>query len=173
MSTLYPQRQRCLKCRKKLGDEVFFRQYCSSVCAGIPTPSTNPEEAPRECVTQRDGTWQFKRRYRCEEEVPTRLREEIAGSLYECQHCGHLHVGHTRMQATETHSVLFNPEDLGERLVKLRGKATRKQVAEVLGVRPIRIKEWEEGQKAEIDVLFALLRLYKVKPALVFEGGRR
>jgi hypothetical protein len=36
-------------------------------------------------------------------------------------------------------------EDLPDLLVKLRGKASHKQVAEVAGVRPIRIRELESG----------------------------
>ncbi|MFE5859743.1 hypothetical protein [Streptomyces virginiae] len=44
--------------------------------------------------------------------------------------------------------------DLTDLLIKPRGQATRKQVAEVAGVRPIRLKELELGK---------VLRVYHVR----------
>ncbi|MFJ1733300.1 hypothetical protein [Streptomyces sp. NPDC088254] len=37
--------------------------------------------------------------------------------------------------------------DLPDLLIKLRGQATRKEVAEMAGVRPIRLKVLKEGPK--------------------------
>lgn len=57
-------------------------------------------------------------------------------------------------------------EDLGEALpdllVKLRVKATRKQVAEVAGIRPIRLKELETGVEhpAGLKTLDKVLKVY-------------
>ena len=75
---VYPQRRRCAS------------------CAGVPAPADRPDEAPRECKTQRDGTWVFKRRYRCEQEIPDRIRDDPSTNWYRCSHCRHLHIGHDR-----------------------------------------------------------------------------
>ena len=55
--------------------------------------------------------------------------------------------------------------DLPDLLIKLRGQATRKQVAEVAGVRPIRLKELEEGLKHPegLETPGKVLRVYRVR----------
>lgn len=47
----------------------------------------------------------------------------------------------------------------------LRGQATRKQAAEVVGVRPVRLKELEEGLKHPegLETLGKVLRVYRVR----------
>lgn len=167
---LFPVRRRCKTCRSGLGttvsDPVLFGLYCSAKCAGVAEPARRPQDAPRECVTQREGKWHFKRRYRSESEIPQKLREDPSTSFYACEHCGHLHMGHTRMGTAERFRMFQDlGTDLPDLLVKLRGKATRKQVAEVAGIRPIRLKELEEGtgHPENLAALAKVLKVYRVR----------
>lgn len=145
----FPMRQRCKACGKGLGlrpqDQVLFGLYCTPRCAGVANPATRPEDAPRECTTTREGRKVFKRVYRSESEIPDRLREDPSAKWYTCA-AGHIHIGHTRMGEAEKFRMFQSvSDDLPDLLIKLRGKATRKQVAEVAGIRPIRLKELETG----------------------------
>lgn len=171
---LFPERQRCRACSKGFGKAVLFGLYCSPRCATIAQPVTDPASAPRECVTQREGQWFFKRRYRAEVEIPQPIRDDPSANSYWCNHCGHLHIGHMRIRLdTEQFRMLQGVDDLGDLLVKLRGKATRKQVAEVAGIRPIRLKELEEpGATDRIDLaaLFAVLAVYRVRPGVALRS---
>lgn len=176
---LFPARQRCKACSKKLGVNrapVHLGLYCTPRCAGLAEPVLRAEDAPRECKTQRDGKWEFKRRYRSESEIPEKLRSDRSVSWYWCNnHCGQIHIGHSRIDLSrETHRVLPDRAALSDLLVKSRGHATHKQVAEVIGVRPIRIKEWEnpEFDTASFDVLLKLLSVYHLKLAAVFPVTR-
>lgn len=172
---LFPVRQRCKTCAKKLGGEaspqVLFGLYCTAKCAGVAETIAVAQRAPRECVTQRDGAWVFKRRYRSESEIPARLREEVSANHYWCNNCGHLHIGHSRIDSSkETHRVFRDRADLADLLIKARGQAQLKQVAAVAKIRPIRIREWENprADSPDFDALLALLRVYRMKPAVVF-----
>ncbi|MEV7872510.1 hypothetical protein AB0P17_41830 [Streptomyces sp. NPDC088124] len=111
--------------------------------------ASQPEDAPRGCRTRREGAWVFKRRYRSEQEIPARLREDASTSWYCCEEsCGAIPLGHTRMGEREKFRTFEDlAADLPDLLIKLRGRATRKPVAEVAGVRPIRLMELEEGLK--------------------------
>lgn len=178
---LFPARERCKTCRKGLGANgapVLFGLYCSPKCAGIapPSPSANHAATPRECRTMRDGKWEFKRRYRSESEIPDRLREDPSTNWYWCNHCGHLHVGRTLVELPRAENRgLRSRADIADLLMKARGKATLKQVAEVAGVRPIRIKEWEDPDfdAPSLSVLFVLLQLYRLDLAVAFRGSAR
>jgi len=169
--TLFPQRQRCQTCRKGLGrrsdDPVYDGLYCSARCAGIAEPGRSATVVPRECRTQNNGGWSLKRRYRSESEIPDKLRSDPSTSWYWCSHCHHLHIGHTRMGNPESFRGLRQIDDLRDVLIKRRGRASRKQVAEVAGVRPIRLKELEEG----IDHPQGLETLFKVCAALRLDIG--
>lgn len=177
--TLFPQRQRCKACRKALGqdrsDPVFHGLFCSTRCAGMAPLPKGPGQAPRECVTQRDGRWTWKRRHRCEEEVPDKILEDPSTKLYRCSVCAHLHAGHTRMGEAEKFRMLTSPADLADLLIKLRGKATVRQVAKAAGVQPIRLKELEEpkkGQRVDLPTLFAVLDVLGARPGVAIRGGR-
>lgn len=170
--TLFPTRQRCKKCSKGLGANnapVFLGLFCTPRCAGMAPPATHPEMAPRECKTQRDGgKWEFKRRYRSVQEMPAKLRDDPTVSHYVCTNsCGHYHIGHSRINlAREQFRMFAGTKDLAEFLVKSRGKATRKQVAEVAGIRPIRLKELEEytpGDRIDLEALFSVMSLYQAR----------
>lgn len=177
---LFPERQRCKTCGKAMGKPehptVFFGLYCTPRCAGIAVPSTLVQNAPRECKTQRDGVWSFKRKYRSVGEIPDRLREDPSTSWYWCSHCGHLHIGHTRMGEAEQFRMFDDLDtDLPDLLIKLRGGATHRQVAEVAGVRPIRIKELESGiAHAEgLKTLAKVMKVYRVRLGVALPQARR
>lgn len=177
---LFPARQRCKTCGKGLGlrtqDPVYLGLYCTPRCAGMAAPASRPEDAPRGCRTQREGTWVFKRRYRSEQEIPANLREDASTSWYWCKEsCGAIHVGHTRMGEREKFRMFEDlTADLPDLLIKLRGQATRKQVAEVAGVRPVRLKELEEGLKHPegLATLGKVLRVYRVRLGVALPTGR-
>lgn len=164
--TLFPQRQRCKTCRGNLGkrvtDPVLLGLYCSPRCAGMANPATDPGQAPRECVTMRDGRWQWKRRYRSESEIPDKIRQDPSTNWYWCGHCGAGHIGHSRIGEAEQFRMLEDWDDLGDFLTKRRGSATRGDVAKAAGVRPIRLRELEEGIRHEEN----LVTLLKVLPVL-------
>jgi hypothetical protein len=170
---LFPERQRCKTCSKKLGGPgvpVYLGLHCSPRCASIAEPHPDAASAPRECKTERGGRWEFKRRYRSDGEIPGNLREEPTASWYWCNHCAHLHIGHSRIDLTkETHRVLGDRAALSDLLVKSRGHATLKQVAEVAKIRPIRLKELEDPttEKVDFNALFAVLGVYRLKLAAV------
>lgn len=173
--TLFPQRQRCKTCRKGLGqsvqDPVYLGLYCTPRCAGVAAPATRPEDAPRECRTQRDGRWAWKRRYRSESEIPDKLRADPSTSWYTCSHCAHWHVGRTLVELKKAENRgLRRRADLSDLLIKARGSATHKQVGAAAGVRPIRVKEWEDPSfdNPSLEVLFKLLSVYRVDLAAVF-----
>lgn len=168
---LFPKRQRCKVCSSKLDKLVVRGLYDSYRCAGMATPKTNPEDAPRECKTERDGKWMWKRAYRSESEIPQKLREDQTANWYWCTHCGHLHIGHSRINLdTEKHRVLGSRKELTDYLVKSRGKASFKQVAEAAGIRPIRLKELEDpkSERVDLDALFKVLAVYRNKLAVTF-----
>jgi hypothetical protein len=170
---LFPDRQRCKSCSNKLGGPglpVYLGLHCSPRCAGLAELQTDVTRAPRECKTERGGHWEFKRRYRSESEIPGNLRADPSTSWYTCNHCGHLHIGHSRIDLTkESHRVLTDREALSDLLVKSRGHATLKQVAEVAQIRPIRLKELEDpkSEKFDVNALFQVLAVYKLKLACV------
>lgn len=168
----YPRRRRCLGCGRGLGvsptGPVLDGLYCSPACAKVPTPADRAADAPRECKTQRENRWVFKRKYRCEEEIPDKLREDPSTNFYRCSHCRHLHIGHSRVAAPETLRALSAPQDLADFLVKSRGRATRKQVAAAARIRPIRLKELEEpakDQRVDLQALFEVLDVLGVRLA--------
>lgn len=177
---LFPERQRCKKCSKGLGsdgDGVFLGLYCTPRCAGLPPLMSEASRAPRECRTERGGKWEFKRRYRSDVEIPDKLRNDPTTSWYWCtNHCGSLHIGHSRIDlAREEFRMLADVVDLADLLVKLRGRATRKQVAEAAGIRPIRLKELEEpgtADRVDLGALFAVLRVYGVRPGVALKKRR-
>ena len=177
---LFPERQRCKSCSKGLGANrapVYLGLYCTPKCAGLPALFEDVARAPRGCKTERGGRWEWKARYRSDVEIPGNIRAEASSSWYWCtNHCGHLHIGHSRIDLTkEQFRMLKDPADLADLLVKLRGNATRKQVAEVAGIRPIRLKELEEpgtSDRVDLGALFAVLGAYRTRAGVALRSGR-
>lgn len=181
---LFPKRQRCKTCGKKLGDqahpEVYLGLYDTPGCATMAEPSNDPAKAPRQCVTVRDGKTVFKRRYRSMVEVPDVIADDPSVNVYWCGHCGHLHVGHSRLSGPENLFVVKDRAALAGWLVKLRGKATHVQVVKAAHsrganknrVKAIRLKEWEDPSfdSPSLETLFAVLPLYQAGLAGTMKG---
>lgn len=94
----YPQRKRCLKCRRFFGFIVIKRLYDSYECAGMEPPKLDPRERPRECRTR---VGEAKAAYNAPEDVqrtPSGARgfndKDTTVHVYECGHCGMYHIGH-------------------------------------------------------------------------------
>jgi len=170
--TLFPKRQRCKSCGKKLEAIVVLGLYDSYRCAGMAAPAKTPEEAPRECKTEREGKWAWKRRYRSESEIPQKLREDPSSNWYWCTtSCGNLHIGHSRIKLdVEQQRVVRTRAELVDVLKKARGKADIKAVAKAAGVLPIRLRELEDekSEKVDLNALFKVLAVYKLKLSVVF-----
>ncbi|TXH11142.1 MAG: hypothetical protein E6R04_03000 [Spirochaetes bacterium] len=167
--TMFPQRQRCKKCRGGFTTDVLNGLYCSYKCAVHPLPAKDPAKAPRECAYERDGKAVFKRRFRCESEIPESISSKPDVSIYRCSHCLYLHTGTAVARTVKAQKSVGSMEELSEVLVKARGKATRTTVGNVAGIRPIRIKEIEEGaDRIDPEALFALLKLYRISLAVGF-----
>lgn len=171
--TLFPTRQRCKECGKKLERLVVMGLYDSYRCARMASPAKTTDVAPRECKTEREGKWEWKRRYRSEAEIPVKLREDPSSNWYWCTtSCGNLHIGHSRIKLdTEAQRVLMRRSDLADVLVKARGRATHAQVAKVAGIRAIRLKELEDPKSAtvDLDALFKVIGVYRLKLSVVFK----
>jgi hypothetical protein len=162
---LFPDRQRCKKCKKGLqGTPVVDGLFCSYSCAKVPRPSDDVEQAPRNCKRQVNGAWGFKTRFKYEGEVPAKWRNDPATNIYLCDYCHNLHIGHNAPVAKEEttlHRAVTSFEQLGSVIQRHRESKniTRKQVATKIKVPIIRITEIEEGRKeAKAEVLFAVVR---------------
>jgi hypothetical protein len=143
--------------------------YCSYRCAQRPEPTRDPGKAPRECAYERDGTVVFKRRFRCESEIPRSLTTRPDVSIYRCAHCLYLHTGTAVARTVKESTSIATMAELAQVLVKSRGNATRTTVGKVAGVRPIRIKEIEEcAERIDPAALFALLKLYRISLSVGF-----
>jgi hypothetical protein len=166
---LFPSRQRCKTCGKGFKTHVLSGLYCSYKCANHPVPTTDPSKAPRECAYQRDGKFVFKRKFRCEQEIPDTIMSKPDVSVYRCKHCLYIHTGTAVARSVKEQKSIGSMAELSEVLVKMRGKATRTTVGKVAGVRPIRIKEIEEGaDRIDPEALFALLKLYRINLSVGF-----
>ncbi|KMV19639.1 hypothetical protein ACT17_06265 [Mycolicibacterium conceptionense] len=167
--TTFPERQRCKTCRGKLDQTVLNGLFCSYRCAKHPEPAIDPAKAPRECAYQRDGRTVFKRQFRAESEIPDTILSRPDVSVYRCKHCLFIHTGTAVARTVKESKSIGSMAELSEVLIKARGKATRTTVGKVAGVRPIRIKEIEEGaDRVDPEALFALLRLYRISLSVGF-----
>lgn len=166
---LFPRRQRCKTCRGGFKSHVLEGLYCSYKCANHPTPASNPADAPRECAYERDGKFVFKRKFRCEQEIPGTIMSKPDVSVYVCKHCLYLHTGTAVARTVKEQKSVGSMAELSEVLVKMRGDATRTAVGKVAGIRPIRVKEIEEGaERIDPAALFALLKLYRINLSVGF-----
>lgn len=165
----FPQRQRCKSCRAKLDTHVLDGMYCSYRCAQHPEPARDPGKAPRECAYERDGTVVFKRRFRCESEIPRSITTRPDVSIYRCTHCLYLHTGTAVARTVKESKSVSTVAELAEVLLKARGNATRTAVGKVAGVRPVRVKEIEEcAERIDPAALFKLLKLYRITLSVGF-----
>lgn len=173
MSTkLFPERQRCSSCRKKLDDVVVDGIFCSYSCASVSPPSTNVRNAPRECKREIGGKWDFKKRYRSESEVPPKLRADPGTNIYRCSYCRHLHVGHSRPDPFTREKMVRlagDPSTVGSVISRMRQERgwTVQRLAAYLKVPQVKIVEVESGKPgARLDVAMAALRALGVSMVL-------
>jgi hypothetical protein len=91
---LYPQRVRCLGCRKYFGPIVIKRLYCSYACAGMEPPPADIMQRPRYCRTH---AGELKRSFFYPEQV-TNQQLTCRGMMdvYYCDCCGTYHIGYER-----------------------------------------------------------------------------
>ncbi|MFJ2355611.1 hypothetical protein [Frigoribacterium sp. NPDC087798] len=86
------------------------------------------------------------------------------------------HIGHSRLDLTrEQFRILSDVDDLADLLMKLRGHATRKQVAEAAGVHPIRLKELEEpgtAERVDLGALFKVLAVLRARPGVALRPNQ-
>lgn len=119
-----------------------------------------------------NNAWDFKKRYRSEEEVSEKLRSDPGTNIYRCAHCLHLHVGHSRpdpFTREKLHRVVNNLDTLGSVLARMRQDKgwSVQRLAAHLKVPQIRIKEIESGEKsARMDIAFAALHAVGVRVVL-------
>lgn len=173
----YPERSRCKGCRKGLDKDypVYRGLYCSVECGGLSPVVEEVEAAPRCCRTMRDGRWLFKVRYKAKSMIPARVKDDPSTNVYWCENCHHLHVGRTLVaEGTVPRAAnrgLRSRADIADVLTKARGTGTHRVVAALAGVRPIRIKEWEDASfdNPSLNALFALCRVYRIDLAVVFK----
>lgn len=171
--TLYPERQRCKACGKSFPERgAILGLYDTYRCAKMAEPYKKPEDAPRPCVTDKSGKLVWKKRLRHIGEMPKALRDDPSANTYWCQHCGFLHIGHSRveMNPSSTRS-LMTPAQLADVLVKARErrKLSQRDAAKSMGMPWIRLKELEGAKKeATLEMAFLACAYYKIKLAAVF-----
>lgn len=93
-SWLYPDRKRCLACRSYFAFIVVDGLFCSYGCAGVPEPSANPADWPREHYSRPPGgperrakrDWLY--RHRAE-----RAAKKNGKTPYRCSYCLGWHIG--------------------------------------------------------------------------------
>ena len=171
--TLFPVRQRCKRCRKKLESIVLNGIHCSYRCALHPEPPATLEATPRQCKREVGGRWDYKTKFRSENEVPERLRADPGTNIYRCDNCLFLHVGHSRVKEEDKSKLrrtVYEMKTLGSVIQRRRDELNwdKKRLASDLGIRPIRITEIERGD-AEIDgvALFKILARLKIVVELI------
>lgn len=167
--TLYPNRTRCLACRKKLDKIILDGVYCSYPCAKAKRPSLKVNLAPRHCKREVNGRWNFKTRYTHEEAVPLKLRQDPATNIYRCDYCRFLHVGHSRQQVEipvgKLSRTVRDLETIGSVVTRMRiqRKMEKKDLAKRLNVPCIRITEIEEANpNMRVDILFRALDALRI-----------
>lgn len=98
---VWPERQRCLACRGPLGSTVVHGRYCSWGCAGMPAPSQDPDDWPRQHYHVFHGRREEKAAYRSAGDA--RAAMLVRGpegrhlQTYLCDYCGMWHLGKTRL----------------------------------------------------------------------------
>ncbi len=165
VETFYPARQRCKTCRKKFNADgiILDGLFCSYGCAGVVSPSSNVDDAPRHCKRSLDGVWGWKTKYVHEGAVPQRLRDDPATNVYRCSYCHFLHVGHDRpvdFGSEKLRRTVRDMKTLGSVVKRYREQRQidKKVLAKVLNIPVVRITEIENGDKnVSVHILFVVL----------------
>jgi hypothetical protein len=170
---LFPERQRCKKCRKGFDKVVLDGLFCSYRCAGLKSPSTRLVDAPRGCKREVSGRWDWKTKFRADSEVPQRLRDDPATNVYWCDFCHFKHVGHSRVQVEDFEKLrrlVGDAVTLGSVILRAREARglSRKQLAGLLKLPMVRLKEIEEGDpKASLVNTLAVLSRLRIAVELI------
>lgn len=147
--------------------------YDSYKCAGHPEPSNGLDRVPRHCKRMVNNQWGLKTKYRFENEVSEKLRNDPGTNIYRCDYCLYLHVGHSRL-STDTpeklRRLVSDAQTLGSVIQRAREakKIEKKDLAKFLKVPAIRITEIERGDaKVDINVLFQTLKALRINVELI------
>lgn len=165
---LYPRRERCKTCRKKLDSCVLKGLYCSYACAGAKPPSSKVSDAPRGCRREVNGKWDFKSKYRSVEDVPQKLRDDPGTNIYSCDYCLFFHVGHSRpmsFQRDKLTRTISNTKTLGSVIQRLRTDKgfTQEQLAKYTKVPVAELSRIEDGEQVvNMAVLLRVIAGLKV-----------
>lgn len=164
-TSLYPNRQRCKKCRKSFTDIVVAGEYCSYRCGGFPSPAKTIAEAPRGCKREVNGSWGYKTRFKAPSEVPPKYQSDPSTNIYLCDNCRHYHIGHSRPEEApeKLKRYVSSYEELSSVISRMltQQNIDKKQLAKSLKVPTIRITEILEASPKVSPVL-----LFKVISAL-------
>lgn len=168
---IYPERQRCKTCRKKLESIILEGMFCSNKCGKLTPAAKTIAEAPRGCKRQLDGKWDYKTRYVYPNQVPEKFKADPTTNIYLCDNCHCWHIGHSRPEEYESLTrYVSDVKELGSTIKRHREtlKLDKKTIATKLKVPIIRITEVEEGSpKASISILFKILEVLKLRVSVI------
>lgn len=180
---LYPTRQRCKACNKKLTEEnVLSSLYCSLKCGKYSTPAKTVEEAPRGCKREQNNTWVYKKKFSHPTAVPQKYLDDPATNVYECENCHRYHMGHSRPDTShdplkdKLSTSVSSWDAVGEVVRKYREAKNidKKMLAKALKIPAIRITEIEAGDpNVKLGTLFKVLDSLKITVTLNAQAARK
>lgn len=114
----YPDRQRCLGCRRYFAGLVIKRLYCTYECAGMEPPPLDPRLRPRSCRT---AAGEAKKVFLYPGEVVS-PQSDRRGTIhvYLCDCCGMYHIGHKNPNDDSQVGELPMPPTRGRRQPRSR-----------------------------------------------------
>ena len=78
---------------------------------------TDPNKAPRQCVSGPRGERRFKAKYQRVTDIPDRLLKDPNLEIYECDHCGYMHLGHEVVDSERRNKAVLHVFPTGQRWV--------------------------------------------------------
>lgn len=108
LAWLYPDRKRCMTCRRYFGFLVVDGLYDSYECAGRPNPDDTPPDLwPREHYVPRPGGERRPKAAFLSEKAAQRAAERHGKEAYRCGFCGDWHIGsRSPLITTDTGAVV-------------------------------------------------------------------
>lgn len=180
---IYPARQRCKTCKKKLTDDnVLSSLYCSLKCGKLSPPAKTVDDAPRGCKREQDGKWVYKKKFPHVNAVPGKYLADPATNVYECENCHKYHMGHARPDTSHDplkdnlSTVVSSYTQLGEVVRKYREAKhiDKRMLAKALKIPAVRITEIENGDPAvKMGTLFKVLNALHINVTLNAKAARR
>lgn len=167
---IYPERQRCKTCKKGFKELVLEGLYCSYRCGRFANPSASIDLAPRSCKRQVNGTWGYKTRYKSQQEVPEKFKNDPSTNIYICENCHMYHIGHSRIPSPQEEERLVryvnSYKEIGSVIQRYRESKNidKKLLAKKIGIPIIRITEVENSSpKVTAQMLFIVLDALKLR----------